>query len=392
MKNIQIILNAILSQDVFEYILIDKNYTITNFSEGLSNYIGTTPKVGDEVMDCLPELVGYEEKIDTIFDNEDFRYILETIHKNNYYINVHLEHYDDDTAMILLHNTTEITLSKLELLQYSNENTLLYSTIQKILDSQNNLLVVAHNNVIEYANKRFMEYFSLRSMDDLKDRTLYNFGLTSLKVNNFEELYEYAKDKEQKVTIGEDTFLVKATLLEKTYKLFTLSNITHLNNINQALKSKIDFDPLTGIYRKQFFDTKLIDELKEDSNFTLVVIDIDDFKKINDTYGHLVGDKVLKEFTSIIQSHLRQGDIFSRWGGEEFLILIKCYTKEPIIEKIEHIRQLIEKHQFDGVGSLTSSFGITISHSTDTIDTIYKRADEALYQAKKLGKNRVVCN
>ena len=85
------------------------------------------------------------------------------------------------------------------------------------------------------------------------------------------------------------------------------------------------------------------DELEKDDNFSLVVMDIDDFKKINDIYGHLVGDKVLKKFTSIIQNHLRQGDIFSRWGGEEFLVIIKCYTKEPIIEKIEHIRQLISK-------------------------------------------------
>ena len=393
MKNIQIILNAILSQDVFEYILINRNYKITSFSEGVEKYLGTKPEINEDIIEYLPELVGYEERVENVFCNKEFHYILETIHKNNYYINLHLEHYDTHTALILLHNTTEITLSKLKLLQYSNDNALLYSTIQKILDSQNNLLFVAHDNTIEYANKRFLEYFSVKNINDIRERKVYDFALASLSVNNFEELYEYAKDKEQTVTIGNDTFLIKATLLEKTYKLFTLSNITDIKNANESLKKKINLDPLTGIYRKQFFDTKLKEELKENNDFTLVIVDIDNFKKVNDTFGHLVGDKVLKEFTSLIQDNLRQGDIFSRWGGEEFLILIKCYTKDTIIKKIEHIRKLIEEHQFDSIGHLTCSFGLAISHnSADTLDTLFIRADKALYKAKKLGKNKVVAD
>ncbi len=389
MKNIQIILNAILSQDVFEYILLDRNYKINDLSDGIEKYFITVPKAGEDILDYLPELVGYESQIDAIFDSEDLRCTLETINKNNHYINLHVEHYSSDTTMILLHNITEITLSKLELLQYSNENMLLYSAIQKILDSQNSLLFIAYNNTIHYANKKFMDYFGIKNMEQIKERPLHDFKFTSIHVKNFDDLYEYTKDEEQQISTGNDTFIVKATLIERAYKLFTLSNITELSSVNLALEDRVNLDPLTGIYRKQYFDKQLEEVLKREDDFSLVVIDIDNFKEINDTYGHLIGDEILQEFTTIIGNHLRQDDLFSRWGGEEFLILIKCHSREQTIEKVESLRKLIEDHQFDDTGHLTASFGLTISQSDDTIDTIFRRADEALYKAKSLGKNRV---
>jgi len=390
MKNIQIILNAILSQDVFEYILIDRAYQITDLSENVTRYFGETLHRGDDVRDYLPEIVGYEDRIETVLEDEKSRYVLETVYKNDHYIDIHLEHYSKEKVLILLHNTTEITLSKLELLQYSNENQLLYNTIKKILDSQNNLLVVTSNNKIEYANKKFLEYFSLKSLDELKERNENNFSITSLPVSSFDELYEYAKEEEKELTIGEDTFLVKATLLEKTYKLFTFSKITKLCDANRALEAKINRDPLTGLYRKSFFDEKLAEALEYDQSVTLVIADIDNFKVINDRYGHLAGDRVLREFADLVGSQLRESDLFARWGGEEFLILFNCSKQEKIVEKIETIRQMIDSHVFDGVGHITVSFGVAASTENDTAYSLLERADKALYLAKKKGKNRVV--
>ncbi|BAF71796.1 diguanylate cyclase [Sulfurovum sp. NBC37-1] len=390
MKNIQIILNAILSQDVFEYILINRKYHITDFSEGVESYIGKNVQRGDEIYDYLPEIVGYEDRVASVFEDANNRYILETVYKNDHYINIHLEHYSHDIVLILLHNTTEITLSKLELLQYSNENILLYNTIKKILDSQNNLLVVTSNNRIEYANKQFLEYFSIRDLYHLKEREAYNFALTSLPVESFEELYEYAKEKERTLMVGKDTFLVKATPLEKAYKLFTFSKVTQLNEVNQTLKNKIDHDPLTGLYRKSFFDIKLHEKLDERKEAVLAIIDIDDFKKINDNYGHLVGDMVLLEFTDLIRKNMRANDLFARWGGEEFLILFECTDTGKIVKKIEQIRQIIEKHPFKTIGHLTASFGLSTSLKNDTLESLLERADSALYIAKKTGKNKLV--
>ena len=227
-------------------------------------------------------------------------------------------------------------------------------------------------------------------MTYVKERTIHNFEFVSPPIKSFDELYEYAKDEEKKISIRKDTFLVRATPLEKTYKLFTLSNITHLNNLNIALESKINIDPLTGAYRKQYFDSLLEKELEEEHDFILVVVDLDDFKLINDKYGHLVGDKILQKFSDLIKDELREDDPFSRWGGEEFLMMIRCTDKEKIIEKVEAIRKIIEAHPFDSGVHITASFGLASTHPGDTSHTILKRADDALYEAKKLGKNRVV--
>jgi len=392
MKNIQIILNAILSQDVFEYILINQEFEITDYSESVEKYIGESIQRGDDIREHLPEIVGYEDKVVSVLSNEKNRYILETIYKNDHYINIHLEYYDHNTVLILLHNTTEITLSKLELLQYSNENILLYNTIKKILDSQNNLLVVTCNNKVEYANKKFLEYFSLRDIRDITEREVHSFFLTSLPVKSYDELYEYAKDEEKKLTVGKDTFLVKATLLEKTYKLFTFSKVTQLTDMNQVLENKINLDPLTGLYRKPFFDMKLKEALQEGREVVIVIVDIDNFKAINDNYGHLVGDIVLREFTDLVMKHLRADDLLVRWGGEEFIILLEMSgnDKDKITKSIERLRQLIEDHTFEAVKHLTASFGLSLSQKDDTVDSLLKRADNALYFAKEAGKNKVV--
>ena len=355
-----------MSQDVFEYILIDKNYKIVKFSDGIERYIDAVPEEGDDALDYLPELIGYESRVEHIFNQSNIHYVIETVKKNNYYVNLYVEHYSSEIALILLHNITEITLSRLELLQYSNQNTLLYNTIQKILDSQNNLLFITHNNYIE------------------------DIDISYLPPEYFNHLYRYAKDKEQQISLGENTFLIKATLLEKTYKLFTLSNVTDLSSINQVLERNINHDPLTGIYRKHYFDKLLAEELQKEYAFSLVVIDIDNFKSVNDTYGHIAGDKTLQEFTAIIQKQLQHNDIFARWGGEEFLILIKHHQKEIIAEKVEAIRKSIEEHTFKDAGELTASFGIAVSKRNDTPTALFNRADEALYLAKGFGKNRVI--
>ncbi|WP_292654109.1 GGDEF domain-containing protein [Nitratifractor sp.] len=390
MKNIQIILNAILSSEIFEYILIDRKYRIADFSDGVKKYVENEIEDGNDIRDYFPEIFGYETKIQKVFNDKESRYILETVKKNDYYINIHLNHYSDDILLILLHNITEITLSKLKLLQYSNENMLLYSTIKKILDSQNNYIIVTTDDEVEYANKRFLEYFSLKNTDELNERKLCTFIRASVPIESYNDLYEYAKDEEKQIYVRNDVFLVKATLLEKTYKLFTFSNITQLNNINKELENRINIDPLTNLYKKPYFDKKIKEKLECNERFAVVVIDLDNFKHINDKYGHIVGDKILQEFVRLVKANLRNDDLFSRWGGEEFLILIESDKQEEISHKIEALRALISQHRFNDVGHLTASFGITFSKEGDTIESLLKRADDALYRAKNLGKNRVV--
>ena len=121
----------------------------------------------------------------------------------------------------------------------------------------------------------------------------------------------------------------------------------------------------------------------------MIMFDIDHFKKVNDTYGHTVGDYVLQTLTQIVRENLREIDYLVRWGGEEFIII----TPETDIEKAEvlaeRIRKATENYIFDQVGAITISLGVAQLKKDDTEDTFIKRVDDAMYLAKQKGRNRV---
>jgi len=116
--------------------------------------------------------------------------------------------------------------------------------------------------------------------------------------------------------------------------------------------------------------------------------DIDLFKKINDTYGHLVGDIVLKELAQLLKSRVRKGDIVARWGGEEFVFVFDVGL-EMGKKIVDNLRKDIATTLFSEVGSVSCSFGMTELREDDSVDTIIQRADDALYEAKENGRNRV---
>ena len=157
MRDVQIVLNAILSKNIFEYILVDREFDVVSASDGTKKYLGSQPKAGEDILDYLPELVGNEEEIKQIFVKKYCLYTLESVYKNEYYVNISIEYCDQNTAIILLHNITTVTNAKKKLLQYSNESSLLYNTLQKVVDSQNALIFVSDHNKIKFANQKFMD-------------------------------------------------------------------------------------------------------------------------------------------------------------------------------------------------------------------------------------------
>jgi two-component system cell cycle response regulator len=383
MKNIQIILNAILSKNIFEYILIDRDLKVVNASTTMHTYLDRDPKNGDDVRDLLPELVGAEEEIGKVFNDPGLNFMLDSVHKNDFYVNLSIEYYDPKHLLVLLHNITEVTLSKQKVLQYSNESILLNNTLQKILDSQNVLLFVTSHNEIVYTNEQFMEYFKVPDMKDVRRKNLQIYKYYESSLTSYDALFEYVSDNEEYIVIDNDTFILKAVNLESTHKLFTLTKVTKLSK-------EIYIDPLTNIYKKQYFNTCLEKLIQEKDEGVLVVLDIDDFKQINDTYGHQVGDNILVEFTELIKENIRGEDLFARWGGEEFLLLLYHTNVENALKKVEQLRALVDGHAFNVVDHLTSSFGVSKKQDDDTLSTLLNRADTALYKAKKSGKNRVV--
>ena len=125
------------------------------------------------------------------------------------------------------------------------------------------------------------------------------------------------------------------------------------------------------------------------SDLSIIMFDIDNFKKINDKYGHDIGDVILISIVKLVKKVIRKTDVFARWGGEEFMILAINSNKEQAEILAERIRKTIEFYNFHKAGTVTCSFGVTEFMIDDSLEEFIKRVDIALYDAKEQGKNKV---
>lgn len=152
-------------------------------------------------------------------------------------------------------------------------------------------------------------------------------------------------------------------------------------------------DKLTGLFNRLKLDETLNDEFNRSNRFKnsfgIIIIDIDYFKKVNDTDGHLVGDQVLIHFAKILKENIRKVDVVGRWGGEEFMIISTETDFQGTVKLAESLREIISKYEFPTIGNISASFGVTIYDGDENIENVIARADSALYQAKKNGRNRV---
>ena len=164
----------------------------------------------------------------------------------------------------------------------------------------------------------------------------------------------------------------------------------------RSLNDEVNRDPLTGLYNRRYLDARVRDIRSLVSygreTVAVCVIDIDHFKRVNDTYGHAAGDAVLKAVSAKLACNIRQGDLAVRQGGEEFVILLRQCDLEPAAERADEIRRALEAMQIDLGGatmSVTASFGLAVWSGTDGFEDVLYLADQALYQAKQRGRNCV---
>ena len=172
--------------------------------------------------------------------------------------------------------------------------------------------------------------------------------------------------------------------------------IEEKQKIEAELKHLATTDPLTSIYNRRKFNEVLSYELRRDerypSGLSLILCDLDNFKSINDKYGHNTGDEVLKSFSKMVKSLIRSSDTFARWGGGEFVLLLPETGFETATQIAEKIRQETENSLFSDTCRITASFGVTQFLEGDTETVLINRADEALYKAKTNGRNRLEVN
>ncbi len=163
--------------------------------------------------------------------------------------------------------------------------------------------------------------------------------------------------------------------------------------LTQSLQKQADRDALTGLYNRQKFNALCAAEIARGKRYgtplALIMFDIDRFKEVNDTYGHLAGDTVLVETSRVVADRMRDSDALARWGGEEFMILAAHADLAHALLLAEQVRAVIDDTAFTTVGRLTCSFGVTELEEQDTVDKLIYRADAALYRAKHRGRNRV---
>ncbi len=179
-----------------------------------------------------------------------------------------------------------------------------------------------------------------------------------------------------------------ATRLDAAYK--------ELEATNSKLKETSFRDEVTGLYNRRFFSLRLEEEMSRFKRFnhpvSVVLLDIDNFKSVNDEFGHAVGDETLRELAQILMKHSRGINVVSRFGGDEFAVLLVETSKAGARLYADRIRQVVATFPFSHGKPVTASFGVASlpDDEVTTSDDLFRAADEALYAAKRAGKNQVV--
>jgi diguanylate cyclase (GGDEF)-like protein len=256
-------------------------------------------------------------------------------------------------------NTLHVTSPKKDIGLISctlNLDLMLYQQALKLNDIRYTLVFVKNNNqwLIEH---KHMSYPSIEHGENEP------YPIKEIEKRNvvLERLVKQ-KTKELQQSICEIT------------KLATIDKLTQINN-----RFKID----------EVLTEKCLDQ---NNQFSIIMIDIDHFKQVNDQFGHHTGDIVLKEIAQHLNRKMKKTDILGRWGGEEFLIITTRTKVEQLLKFTEQLKVFLTKLKLTKIGHLTGSFGIAISKPNETPEDIVLRADQALYQAKSKGRNSVVLN
>jgi diguanylate cyclase (GGDEF)-like protein len=225
-------------------------------------------------------------------------------------------------------------------------------------------------------------------------------SLTALRHGAYDYLFKPFEDLDL-ISAAVKRATEKVMLVKENRRLFgrLQQQNVQLEKANRTLKNLACRDGLTGLYNHRYFQDVLTHEIyrseRNEAVFSLIFLDVDHFKKYNDTHGHLAGDKLLRKLSDIFNKAVRKSDIVARYGGEEFVIILPSTSKKHAQIVGEKLRRYIESFPFQGrdtqpTGKLTISLGIsTYPDDGQERSRLIQRADEAMYQAKNSGRNRV---
>lgn len=310
---------------------------------------------------------------------------------------------------------------------YKSENSNLLAEYKKAVDLSNIVSKTNPKGVITYVNDKFCE-ISGYSREELIGKPHNIIRHPEMSREAFKNLWDTIKAKQSwsgvVTNMKKDggTYIVDTTvipILDVDGDIVEYIAIRHditeleqtkqqLRNINQAMKYKVDElysmtnaleekaskDTLTGINNRENFEDifgiQITNAHQYSQPLSLIIFDVDHFKAVNDTYGHQMGDLILRDMVELVARNLKKGDVFARWGGEEFVILTPSTDIAGASNLAENLRMLVQSHRFNGLDEkITLSFGIAQLDENDDKKTLFQKADAALYEAKKKGRNRV---
>ena len=389
-------------------------FTAKDGSEGLELYKKYSPDL--VVSDInMPNMNGLE-MVKAIKDiNPDANIILTTAHSESAYL---LEAIELQVEGYLLKPVQKKTL--IDIVKKLSKNVILEKEnieqkeiLQHIIDSKNSLSIITDSQKTSFASKSFLTLFKVSTIEELNEKftsvldivqnneSIINKQniLESLSIGN--TLYDFIQniDEAERIIILKDendkrkSFLVNISKISETKFLINLTDVTKMQQEKEATTIKAYTDGLTGIANRnkfeEVFDYEFNKTLRYKEPLSIAMMDIDNFKLVNDNYGHLIGDEVLIAITQTIQRKVRASDFFARWGGEEFVILFNNTDLNNATSSAEKFRKIVENIEHKTVGKVTISIGLTEYKDGDTTESMFSRTDKALYEAKNSGRNCV---
>ena len=276
---------------------------------------------------------------------------------------------------------------------------------QMILDSVPSPVIVTNGEYLIAANDSFLGYLQYPNIEAFKKEhncvcELFEEGDTNeylMPMHDDQRWTEYMIDHPLKVHKAKITFNGLTTIFEVRISVLKVNEETRyvviFNDIS-TMQMQTMTDALTGVPNRLHFSMVYQHTInmarRGEKPLSIIFFDIDHFKNVNDRYGHLIGDAVLKQIAALVRQRIRKSDIIARWGGEEFVLLLPDSELGEAIKIAQMLRKVIDEEDFESVGQITCSFGVAALEGNEDAEHLLNRADELLYEAKANGRNRVV--
>lgn len=404
------LLRAISSSSVFEHYILDKenNYILHPNNEfSFNKYKQINKDIKEDFKEGLKTKDIYIYSLEETFkNNENAIMILKT--KKNYQKEMLQEKLN--TAIIVFSLT--IFLSLIMALFVSKTPAELQKRLLKAYEKLDEFTSILNKYVITAKTKpdstilevsdafeRVSGYSRAEligsNMSIIKNPQRDNKVINQLWENILNKKIWIGNIKNKKKT-GEEYWLEQTIIpkLDENKQLDSFLAISIDITAKMELEMIASIDKLTNIYNRRMLDEFLKVEIemanRHQDNLSLIIIDMDYFKQVNDTFGHLAGDKLLSQLAKLISDNLRASDIFGRYGGEEFLIICTQTNKQKAFLLAEKLRMVVKNFRFDEVGYKTISLGVSDLQKDDNVKSLFKKADDALYQAKNSGRDKSV--